>query len=232
MSERYQERVYKTELETAYDDTYSRIREMIRKSFLSLNYQEHNLAIDLEAMLYVVSDFVAYNIDRRDTIENELLHHRGFYYFDFKSRVEFYGKIANGTIKPRGDCIVDLPTSITDNPLTRCVIAFCDILKNPSLLDEYNSSPLLVLGIDKEFVFVKEIVMPMVSVVLEYISDIMKLCGVEEMPQEETSQEELKNSQKELQVQKENNDSSKLTITILSIALIVLLTILYFVLQS
>lgn len=185
MSERYQERVYKSKIEQAYDDAYWKIRQL-KCSIDDYN----NLAFELRTMLFVVADCIAYNCDCRDIIEKDLYPSFEFElgweaekesYHYAKSRIEFYTKIADNSINLRGDCLlIDIPSSIKNNPCTRCAVAFCDILNNPTLLSNYANGPVMLHGFDKNFDFATEIVMPMIDIILEYMANVMKLCGITE----------------------------------------------------
>lgn len=186
MSERYQERVYKSDIEQAYDDAYWKIEQLIYKSNCYNNYSKYNLVRDLKVMLFVIADIIAYSLHTRDVIKNDLFPNFDLNLFivdsdryrHTESRIEFYSKIADDSITLRGDCLPnDLPSSFTNNPCTRCAIAFCDILMNPLLIDDYVSAPFLLRGFDKVFVFASKTVMPIMDIISEYIANVIKICN-------------------------------------------------------
>lgn len=157
------------------------------------NHVNNTLDIDLLAMLFVVSDFIADAFDRRDIIINDLIP----FIFEvlpvgspawfnlsysltnekFDERVDFYGKIIRKSVNVRTESLAgDVSKDLLENPIARCVIAFCDILKNPKCLNNYNNAPIALLGISADFEFTSEITYPIIEVVMNYAKKIIDYC--------------------------------------------------------
>ena len=217
MSERYQMREYTPEIVKLYNSTHWEIEKLINKSNFKHNF-DYNLRIDLDVMLYVIADFLAFNLKNRELTGENLLPYLeikdGWNSRIVKSRIEFYGKIIRKSIKLRGNCLpFDLPTNLANNPLTRCAIAFCDILKTPELFSDYVFASFVIGGFDKDVNFATQVVMPIIDIIIDYISKITELCKT-------TQPQNI-----------DDDDSSKLIKVVLGILATIAITIMYFLLN-
>ncbi len=195
MSERYN-------CEDNITDFFYQCSEQVTRVIWDNNYKnnhiENNLDIDLSAMLFAVSDFTANSFNRRDIIINDLIPYifetlpRGnAWWFNlnlsltpekFDERVDFYGKIIRKSIKLRAESItVDVSNELLENPLARCVIAFCDMLKNPKCINDYNNAPVALLGFSDDFLFTSEVTYPIIEFVMTYIKKIIDYCKTDSL---------------------------------------------------
>lgn len=190
MSERYNH-------EDNITDFFYQCSEQVTRVIWNNNYRnnhvENNLDIDLLAMLFAVSDFTAISFNRRDIIINDLIPYifetlpRGYaWWFNlsfsltnekFDERVDFYGKIIRKSIKLRAESLtVEDSNKLLENPLARCVIAFCDMLKNPKCINDYKNAPIALLGFSEDFFFTSEVTYPIIEIVMNYIMNIIDYC--------------------------------------------------------
>lgn len=248
MSERYQMRDYTPEIVKLYNSTHWKIEKLINNSNFKDNF-DYNLHIDLDVMLYVIADFLAFNFKSRELIGKNLLP-----YLEIgdswnsrivKSRIEFYGKIIRKSIKLRGNCLpLDLPTNLANNPLTRCAIAFCDILKTPELFSDYVFASFVIGGFDKDMNFATQVVMPIIDIIVDYISKVTELCKTTQphswrcdMCGEMISSDPCMycNGEDEpvktINTNDDDDDSSKLIKIVLGIFATIAITIIYFLLN-
>lgn len=173
-----------------YASSTIKIGETIKKSNFKDNY-DSNMEIDLDAMLYVLVDYIAHN-SHNEYIIDELNSYISYWNNEndcahLKPRIEFYSKIVSKSIKIRGECLAfDIPTNIKRNPLIICSIAFCDILKNPLLLSNYSKAPVMLIGFDKDLDYINHIVLPIIDIVLKFVGDVMEICKEEQKQEKET----------------------------------------------
>ena len=244
MSERY----YKNEILELYDAAHWEIEKLINKSNFKQNFN-YNLQTDLDVMLYVIADFLAFNFKNRELIGENLLPYLeirdNWNSYIVKSRIDFYGKIIRKSIKLRGNCLpFDLPTNIANNPLTRCAIAFCDILKTPEFFSDYVFTPFVICGFDKDVNFATQIAMPIIDITIDYISKVTDLCKTNQSHLWRCSKcGEMISSDpciycngKDAPVKKatanhDDNNSSKLIQIVLGVLTAIAITIIYFLLN-
>lgn len=195
MSERYN---YEDNITDFFYQCSEQVTRVIWDNGYKNNHIENNLDIDLIAMLFTISDFTANSFDRRDIIINDLMPYifetlpRGFaWWFDlnlsltpekFDERADFYGKIIRKSVKLRAESItVDVSNELLENPLARCVIAFCDMLKNPKCINDYNNNPVALLGFSDDFLFTSEVTYPIIEIVMKYIKKIIDYCKTDSL---------------------------------------------------
>ncbi len=72
----------------------------------------------------------------------------------FDARVDFYHKIALKQINLRGECLNDVlkPMLEEENPITRCTVAFFDVLLNKGAFEDYEFAEISVEKPTREFI--------------------------------------------------------------------------------
>lgn len=187
MSERY---ISEDDFACFFHTCCEQVARIISNNGYKNNFVENNLDIDLLAMMFTVSDFTANSFNRRDIVMNDLIpyifedlpHYYAWWFSSitpekFDERVDFYGKIIRKSIKLRAESItVDTSENLLENPLVRCVIAFCDILKNPKCINDYSNAPVALLGFSDDFLFTSEVTYPIIEFVMTYIKKIIDYC--------------------------------------------------------
>ena len=93
---------------------------------------------------------------------------------DFDSRINFYAQFMNGKEANMFYWLSDR-NDMKGNPLVQVTGAFCDMLYDTSMKDNYDSAPLMIYGIDKVMMFVQNVFMPVYQTVGQYIKDIQSL---------------------------------------------------------
>ena len=128
---------------------------------------------DIVAMLYIVTNTV---MDRLNFMKGDLLERYNLTEEDIKSRLAFYDKIVKNIIRVRGESLLfDIPPSIQKNPVLCCATAFCDIVKNPMLINDYQDAPVVIEGFENNFEFVNGVAMPIIETVAKYASKIIRI---------------------------------------------------------
>lgn len=86
----------------------------------------------------------------------------------FQERYEFYGSIIIGGTAVRADYwIGDPPEALLEDPSSRCILAYGDMLHNPDFFHDYENTPVLLCGIDENVSFLKTTIFPIQHKLME-----------------------------------------------------------------
>lgn len=153
---------------------YKAMMKTIKKSNYSQNAEFELLPVMLTAgkLATVISDVNNGSFDTDFIRESKELVSN----FDdtaFTERLQFYIDIINGN-DVRGEwCLGDI-TSLSANPLYRCIIAFGDILFNPDCVNDYYNTPKVIYGVAQCLTFTHKVMEPLFTKMIKYSGDLYK----------------------------------------------------------
>lgn len=137
-----------------------KLRKLFRKSFKEIKklytYQSPGAWADTEiyASLYVIFDFFAFLHNKREIVATAIAP----LYIDLTndtheyviSRLEFYNEFLRHK-QPRCDFAPNEKEEVK-NPISRVSMALTDIISNPDLLNDYDTSPMQLCGLAEGFI--------------------------------------------------------------------------------
>ena len=94
----------------------------------------------------------------------------------FEQRYQFYEAIILDKITVRADYwIGSPPDAFLEDPNSRCILAYGDMLRNPDFFDDYENAPILLEGIVKNASFMKDTLFPIHKQILKLQSSLRAL---------------------------------------------------------
>lgn len=130
------------------------------------------------AYLFVVSDYALMCVGKMSArndkaqeifsiLESGLLSPNELKLFD--RCIELFGQVIRGAVSVRGDwCLMD---KSSDNAIINLYLCFGDLLKFPEYIDDYENSPITILGIDELFDFSKQF-NEVLKITMSYVDSI------------------------------------------------------------
>lgn len=160
-----------------FTESYNKIRKCLSETEIWVDdYQ-----FEIVPLLVVLSDFIAmYEKKDRQAINQQAIQWACAVLKDVRSeqwldnRVNLYGQIIRSK-KIRGDWLFGDTEKYNSSPILRCVVAFGDILVNPSCADNYDEAPWLLKDFTVIIPFAAVITSSVVEVIASFCDNIATL---------------------------------------------------------
>lgn len=197
MSERYyQDRPYiRSDVGELYENTKEKIVSHVNSSAFFTPESTIFLDTEASALLFVVGNALAQEKNRLDISEEllqyaklcevSLFNHGGT---DVMERIEFYRKINSKKLKVKAVSYSGIPKDYLTNSVTSCVVALSEMLKNPGLIFQKDFGKYIVVdSFNYSQGFENNFTLPLIEIVLEYVRELTRLCGIYKNNLEQTN---------------------------------------------